>query len=75
MGAHHEIRKSMRFVKRTASYLLLFTLLFQVFSVAPAFAEEAPSLPQASTVTVEIPDNEKQFFDLFRDIKNIIMQF
>jgi len=75
MGSHHEIRKSMRFVKRTASYLLLLTLLLQVFSVAPAFAEEAPSLPQASTVTVEIPDSEKQVFDLFQDIKNIIMQF
>lgn len=75
MGINREIRKPMGFLVKAASYLLLLTFLLQVLTVTPVFAEEATSAPEASTVTVEIPASEKQFFELFQDIKNIIMQF
>lgn len=59
------------------SFILVFTFLLQLTWVLPAFAQE--SVPQdiaeqdPSLVTVEIPAEEEELFQLFQDLKDIIM--
>lgn len=65
-------RKQKRGVRRQFLLLLVLALMLQMVGAAPALAEPETSA-EVPTITVEIPESEKDLFNLFQAVKQVIL--